>query len=60
MTDAHLMEEFDEDDHFPLPVDAHGNGPVDDDHWDHDACWCGHESWTQCRDERADAEQEGA
>lgn len=47
------------EDHDMIPVDGHGN-EVDPDgpNWDHDACTCGHESWTQCRDERADAEQE--
>lgn len=52
MTDTAIMEGF--GDHQPIPVDGHGNGPVDDDHWDHDACSCGHESWAQCRDERED------
>lgn len=49
MTDGSLMQYApDTGDHDPMPVDPHGNGPVDDDHWDHDACSCGSPSWASC------------
>lgn len=35
---------FDLPEHFPMPVNADGDGPAEKDEFDHLECWCGDSS----------------